>query len=76
VTSDRQVDDAVYLLQEAAKTSIPELNPDGIDQAAHTMRYAIVDALEVLGGEIPEQRTSMANDPAMEHVCICGRTKT
>jgi hypothetical protein len=66
VTSDpvlticRQVDDAVCLLQEGARISIPELNPDGEDQAAHSMRLAIVGALEVLGAPVPEQRESVA----------------
>lgn len=59
LTICRQVDDAVYLLTEAAKVSIPELDPDGVDQAAETLRLAIIEALTVLGAPIPEQRISM-----------------
>lgn len=64
---------AVWALGEIAKVSTPELNPDGVDQAAHTMRLIAVEALTELGEPVPEQRTSMANHPAMANTCICGR---
>lgn len=51
---------AVDALQEIAKVSIPELNPDGDDQAADTMRLWAVSCLEHLGVKVPEQRTSVA----------------
>lgn len=66
---------AVWALGEIAKVSTPELNPDGVDQAAHSMRLVAVEALKELGETVPEQRTSMANHPSMANVCICGRTK-
>jgi hypothetical protein len=53
---------AVDALQEIAKVSIPEINPDGDDQAADTMRLWAVSALEHLGVTVPEQRVSVADD--------------
>lgn len=63
MTQDK-TETAVGALREIARVSIPELNPDGVDQAAETMRYLAASALESLGVEVPVQRVSVAAAPA------------
>lgn len=67
--SAAQARDAIRGLREIAKVAIPELNLDGVDEAAHTMRRIATSFLFLLGVEVPEQRGSMDDGTS----CICGR---
>lgn len=57
----------VAALQEIAARPVVERNPDGVDQAAHTMQLIALEALVALGEATPSEVTRQDDDGREGH---------